>query len=326
MTIDLHLDAQAADAPAAIAQAATAALADRREPPRLRVALDGDALPEPLIGSLIEALRRLRDVGGAIAVVGESSAVRDALRLHGLDRIFAFPLDPDGDGRPRRRWFPFVRTAVALAAVVLAGAFGAPATAQPTETDPAAIVEHIVARNPTLSSFQGRMHLDVRMTSFPWWREQLHATTYFKRPSNYEVVFDRVPSYARGFEKLYADVGDPSEWQKRFTISYEGESDVDGKRVIALRLVQKVRGQIDHETAFVDPNTWTVVQLRYDYYNGGQITLHQEFRAIGGYLLLAAQRADIHIPYVRAVARGTYDDYHTNVAIDDAVFQRAKNQ
>ena len=51
------------------------------------------------------------------------------------------------------------------------------------------------------------------------------ATTYYKRPSNYEVVFDRVPSYARGFEKLYTDVGDPAYWAKRFVITYAGDSD-----------------------------------------------------------------------------------------------------
>jgi hypothetical protein len=70
----------------------------------------------------------------------------------------------------------------------------------------------------------------------------------------------------------------------------------------------------------VDPGTWTIDQIRYDYYNGGSITMSQTFRSIGGYLLLATQRADIAIPHVRAVAYGTYGDYQTNVAVADSVF------
>ena len=156
--------------------------------------------------------------------------------------------------------------------------------------------------------------------SFPYIREHLDATTYYKRPSNYEVIFDRVPSYAHGFEKLYTDIGDPSNWEKRFVITASGEAAFAGHRDIALTLVQRVRGMIDHETVLVDPATWSIDQIRYDYYNGGSITMSQTFRQTGGYVLLASQRADIKIPHVRAVAYGTYGDYQTNVAVDPAVF------
>jgi len=191
--------------------------------------------------------------------------------------------------------------------------------------DPVAIVGRLIERNPNLASFQGRLHVDVRMTSFPWVREHLEATTYYKRPSNYEVVFDRVPKLAAGFEKLYTDVGDPSNWEKRYIMTNAGRVSFDGHADIALRLVQRVRGMIDHETVLVDPQAWTIDQIRYDYYNGGSITMSQSFRQLGGYLLLTSQRADIKIPYVRAVAYGTYSDYQTNVAVDAAVFDEKNN-
>jgi hypothetical protein len=79
---------------------------------------------------------------------------------------------------------------------------------------------------------------------------------------------------------------------------------------------------IDHETVLVDPSVWTIDQIRYDYYNGGSITMSQQFQTIGGYTLLQSQRADIAIPHVRAVAYGTYSEYQTNVALDDAVFEK----
>jgi hypothetical protein len=48
----------------------------------------------------------------------------------------------------------------------------------------------------------------------------------------------------------------------------------------------------------------------------------QHFATINGYTMLSAQTADIHIPHIRAVAKGTYTEYHTNVAIDDTVFTK----
>ena len=82
---------------------------------------------------------------------------------------------------------------------------------------------------------------------------------------------------------------------------------------------------IDHETVLVDPTAWTIDSVRYDYYNGGHITMTQTFRDVGGYSMLAEQHAEIAIPYAKAVAYGSYSDYKTNVAIDDNVATAARN-
>jgi hypothetical protein len=293
--------------------------------PQLIVALDGDTLPPALVATLVSGLRRLREVGGAIAVEGHTQALRDALALYGLDRVFALPLDPDTPSPTRRRrWFPRAAAAALAALVTAAGAGPAKAafSTVPEPTDTAAIIARVIERNPNLASYQGRMHVDLRLISFPFIREHLDATTYYRRPSNYEVVFDKLPWYARGFEKLYTDIGDPANWEKRFVITPAGDAIFDHHRDLALHLVQRVRGMIDHETVLVDPATWSIDQIRYDYYNGGSITMSQSFRSMGGYLLLASQRADIAIPHVRAVAYGTYGDYQTDVALDDAVFEK----
>ncbi len=310
-----------------VGAAVDATLAARPTAPRLTVRLAGDVLPAPIVATLVSGLRRLREVGGSLVVVPETTALRDALALHGLDRVFALPLveEPAPSSRPRGGRWQAVRACVAaVSALVLTAAAWAPAHAltNGVSNDAALILERVIERNPELNSFQGRLHLEIKLRSFPFFREHLDATTYYKRPSNYEVVFDHLPGYAHGFEKLYTDVGDPSNWAKHFVITYEGETAYGDRLDLKLRMVQRVRGMIDHETVLIDPNQFTIDQIRYDYYNGGHITMSQSFRPVGDYLLLASQSADIAIPHVSAVADGRYDTYQTNVAVDDAVFER----
>ena len=317
----LHLHAEDTGARSAVTAAIDALLETEAPNPRLRIVLGGARLPDELIAGMVAGLRRLRERGGAIEVEPASTPVRDTLALTGLDRVFAFPLVPPETVRPARpRSLP--RLAAASFAAILAFV-GLPAFAAVDHpSDPAVILARVEERNPSLSTYQGRAHVDLRMTSFPFIHQRLDGTTYFKRPSNYEVVFDRVPALAKGFDKMFADVGDPSSWQKRFAITYEGERDYKGRKDIELRLVQRVRGMIDHETVLVDPNTWAIDSIRYDYYNGGHITMTQTFRDVGGYSMLAEQDAEIAIPYAKAVAHGTYSDYKTNVAVDDSVFTK----
>ena len=328
MSTTLNLSVNDEDARVRFESAIDALLTERSDAPALTVALSGDTLPPETVAMLVGGLRRLREVGGALAVDALTPALQDAMALHGLDRVFALPLDPESAPRSiRRRWMPRMATA-ALAVLALAASLwpGAASAQEPARvTDPAVVLARVIERNPNLNSYQGRLHVDIRLVSFPFFREHLDATTYYKRPSNYEVVFDKLPSYAKGFEKLYTDIGDPANWEKRFFITPNGEADFDHHRDLSLRMVQRVRGMIDHETVLVNPTTWTIDQIRYDYYSGGSITMSQAFETIAGYSLLVSQKAEISIPHVRAVAIGTYKDYETNVAVDDTVFQKNSN-
>jgi len=338
---ELRLGTDDDEARRAIAAAADAVLLRMPVAPRLRVVLTGPLLSAPVMAALIAALRRLREQGGAIVVEAEHDRARAALVTSGLDRVFALPLgeiDPKSDqpetfaGAPKRsRTASFFRSSAALLAVLFAlttpsaraqGTVGSPVPAAPA--DPAAIIAHVVERNPDLGSYQSRVHIDVRMTSFPWLHEHLDGSTYFKRPNNYEVAFDRVPGYAKGFEKLYTDIGDPANWEKRFVITVVGTKPFEGHPDLELRMVQRVRGMIDHETVLVDPGAWTIDEMEYHYYTGGVIAMTQHFQTIEGHSMLAEQDASIDIPHVRALAHGTYGEYRVNVAIDDAVFSGGK--
>lgn len=326
----LALNVHDSNARALVDEAIDAAMAVDENAPRVAITLEGEQLPATTVSAMISGLRRIREHGGAIRVDAASPALRDALALTGLDRVFAYPLEP-GDvpavRRSRSSRPPIARVAVAAFALLWSALAFAPTVAQSdAEPDPAAMLARVAARNPALSSYQGRLHVDVRLISFPFLRQHLDGTTYYKRPANYEVVFDRVPGFAKGFEKLYTDLGDPSSWEKRFSITYVGEKAYEGHIDRVLRMVQRVRGMIDHETVLLDPANDTIEQIRYDYYNGGQITMTQRFHDFGGSMLLTNQDAEIAIPHIRAVANGTFTDYKTNVAIDDAVFVKAPNQ
>lgn len=317
-----------AEARAAIAAAVETLVRAGSQGPRLRVVMAGDSLSTETISTLISGLRKLREMGGAIELTAETEGAQATILLNGLERVFAFPLLP-GDDRPaisRRGRRGVFRSAVAAVLMLVAFAgFGVPVSAQdqaPATTDPSVILARVMERNPDLSSYHSRLHVDVHLHSFPFLSEHLDGSTYFKRPANYEVVFDHVPSYAKGFEKLYSDVGDPAKWEQRFIITYAGQGTFGNRSDIALHLVQRVRGMIDHETVLIDPNAWTIDQIRYDYYNGGIITMTQHFAQVGGYTMLSSQVADIKIPHVRAVANGTYTDYETNVALSDALFTK----
>ncbi len=224
-------------------------------------------------------------------------------------------------GRQAERTSKVVRSLAAFVAgmFALCTLVATRASAQ-SDPSPESIVRNIVAQNADMRSYEAQVSVDFKLRSFPYVSEHLDGTTYFKRPDNFEVVFRKVPSYAKGFEKLYSDIDDPTSWTKRFDLSLVGQRTVAGHRDVVIRLVQKVRGQIDHEDVAVDPVANRIDGMTWYYYNGGTIAMNQEFQHIGAFTLLAKQHATIHIPFVHASAEATYNDYKTNVAIDDSVF------
>ena len=80
------------------------------------VELHGSHLPAPLIAALIGSLRRVREVGGGLAVHAGTPGLRSALALHGLDRVLA-PDTAHGASPPRRS--PISETAWPVLALLL---------------------------------------------------------------------------------------------------------------------------------------------------------------------------------------------------------------
>jgi hypothetical protein len=154
------------------------------------------------------------------------------------------------------------------------------------------------------------------MLNFPWLSPKLDGTQYFKRPDFYEVVFDRMPSYARGFQRIFNDVGSPLAWEKDENIIVDGTAVLDGRSTIVLRMTKKIHSDIlDHTLVYVDPSDYALLQMEWYYTSGGKITMSQQYRLQGNYSVLSAQHATISIPHVRAIADSSYGPYQTNVPI-----------
>jgi len=155
----------------------------------------------------------------------------------------------------------------------------------------------------------------VRMLNFPFLAPKLDGTSYYRRPDTYEVVFDRVPSYAKGFEKLFNDVGDAAAWEKDQNVVVSGVRSIDGRATIVLRLTKKIHSTIlDHTLAYVDAASYTLTRMEWYYTSGGKISMTQQYAQQGSYWVPSAQHAEIDIPHVRAVADARYGSYQTNVA------------
>jgi outer membrane lipoprotein-sorting protein len=202
-------------------------------------------------------------------------------------------------------------------ALVVAGLTAAAPSPQPTADS---IMRRIDARNATLASFQARVHVNLRLLSFPWLFSKLDGTEYYKRPDKHGVVFDRAPSYARGINSLFGAVDAPSEWRKDSNVAYAGVQNIGGKPMFALRMTKKIYSdQIKDTVAYVDPNTYQVMRMDFVYTNGDGITMTQIYKQEGAYSVVASRHLEIK-RHVRAVADATYSTYKTNVAISDAVF------
>lgn len=183
----------------------------------------------------------------------------------------------------------------------------------------------MVERNPSLTSYTSRVHVDLRMLNFPYLAPKLDGTSYFKRPNHNEVVFDRVPSYAKGFEKLFNDVADPVAWEADWNITDKGPTKVGDYPypLIQLFMTKKIYSdQTADAIAYVDPNTYELLLMQWDYRNGGKIMMRQWYRREGDYSLVSQQHVDISIPHVRAVGDSQFATYQTNVAVDDSVFKK----
>jgi outer membrane lipoprotein-sorting protein len=182
--------------------------------------------------------------------------------------------------------------------------------------DAHAIIERMAQRNPTLLTYKARVHVNVHMLSFPYFSPQLDGTTYYRRPETYEVIFDRMPSYARGFSRLFNDVGSPLAWERVQNVTLAGTTTIDGRPTLVLRLTKKIHSDIlDHTLAYVDAASAVLVRMEWYYTNGGHISMTQGYRYENGFWVLAEQHARIDIPYVHAQADASYGTYQTNVPL-----------
>ena len=198
-----------------------------------------------------------------------------------------------------------------------------PATSLPAPTGAQEVITRMLSRNAGLESYTVRVHVHMH-TAIPFYSPKLDGTAYYRRPDSFALIFDRVPSYGKGFQKLFDDVGDPNGWEKDSNIKLAATQELGGKPMLVLVLTKKIYSdQIKDTTVYVDPSTYELTEMDWHYTNGGTIVMKQSYREENGYSVVAAQHVDIRYR-VRATGDSQYDAYQTNVAVSNAIFTQAK--
>ena len=196
-----------------------------------------------------------------------------------------------------------------LIAAILACASPAPATED--------LIARMSAVNPDLHTFTATLHANVAMKSFPFLNASLTGTYYHKEPDKTKVVFTSgVPLIASQFDKLYAHIESPSQWDSVYDVTVVGD---DGTAT-TFRLVPKKHGNVDRIDAKVDDKTATVTSMRWAYANGGYAEMTNHYGTVDGNTLVTSQTGHVEEPGYVADITSTIDHYAINPAIADSVF------
>ena len=186
---------------------------------------------------------------------------------------------------------------------------------------PASAAPDLIARmatvNPNLHAFTATMHANVVMKSFPFLSASLTGTYYHKEPDKTKVVFTSgVPLIASQFDKLYAHIESPSQWESVYDVKIASD---DGS-VTTFRLVPKKHGNVDRIDAKVDDKTATVTSMRWAYANGGYAEVTNHYGTVDGNTVVTSQTGHVEEPGYVADITSTIDHYAINPDLADSVF------
>lgn len=204
-------------------------------------------------------------------------------------------------------------TAAALFASCLLIA-GVPAQAQPA--DAGALIRRMAAADD-VRSYTASVHADIAMHSFPFLSPSLDGTYYHKEPSKNKIVFTSgLPFIAKQFSKVYPEVESPGRWEQKYVVSVESADAAS----TTLKLVPRKHGRIDHIDAKIDNATADVVQLRWNYNDGGYATLDQTYTLVQGHRLVTQQTGHFEVPHYNADLKSTFSAFKINADIPDSIF------
>ncbi len=189
-----------------------------------------------------------------------------------------------------------------------------PAAAQdPSISD---VISRMVAAD-NVRSYTASVHADIAMHSFPFLSPSLDGTYYHKEPSKNKIVFTSgLPFIAKQFSKVYPEVESPANWMKKYSVSLETQD----AQYTTLKLVPRKHGRIDHIDAKIDNATADLVQLRWNYNDGGYATLNQTYSVVDGHRLVTAQSGHFEVPHYNADLKSTFTAFKINASIPDSIF------
>jgi hypothetical protein len=173
------------------------------------------------------------------------------------------------------------------------------------------------AVNPDLRAFTATMHAHVVMKSFPFLSADLDGTYYYKAPDKNKVVFTGgVPVVAQQFDKLYAHIDSPSQWEEKYVVTTVSD---DGTTT-RFRLIPRKSGNVDRIDATADDKSATVTSMRWNYSNGGYAEMTNRYGRVNGNLLVESQTGHVEEPGYAADISSTIGNYKINPTLSDGIF------
>lgn len=173
------------------------------------------------------------------------------------------------------------------------------------------ILQRLSSNPAAPSQYTADVKLHVRLRFFPWISLTLRGTQAYKHPGFYHFVFQGVPKAAERFSDLAYDLGNPTAWPDKYTISLL-VSPAPGTAPV-LRLVPKNRGMVKSFDVTVDAEKGTIEKAVWQRNDGGTITMTQKYGTVASRQVVAEQDAAIRIPNMSADVTATY----SNFAVDN---------
>lgn len=182
----------------------------------------------------------------------------------------------------------------------------------------AALLARMEAANADVRSLSAQLHAHVAMRTFPYLTADLSGTYYYKEPDKTKVVFTGgVPLIAQQFDRLYAHIESPSQWQQLNAVTLISD---DGK-VARFKLVPRKQGNVESIDAAVDDKNATVTSMRWNYANGGYAEMTNRYATVDGRLLAVSQTGHVQEPGYTGDITSTLDHYKINPALSDSLFE-----
>jgi hypothetical protein len=111
-----------------------------------------------------------------------------------------------------------------------------------------------------------------------------------------------------------------ARWHDGFEMSLDAPQLLDDHSDIVLHLASRdPSSTLRYGRAIINPASWRIEAMDW-HFTGMEFSITQQFVQLGPFVMLAGQKATIHVPIAHAEATATFGQYQQNAAISPAVF------
>lgn len=182
------------------------------------------------------------------------------------------------------------------------------------------IVAEVVHQSRQLDTSTCPLSIRFHETSFPYLSKTINGTAYFGKAARFAAVFTNVPAVLRGFPAAYTAMMNVGRWHDGFEMSLDAPELLGDHSDIVLHLASRdPSSTLHYGRAFINPASWRIEAMDW-HFTDMEFSITQSFVQLGSFVVLAGQKATIHVPIARAEATATFGHYQQNAAISPAIF------